>query len=246
MNLYIITGATRGLGKALAEMLSHNVDNEILTLSRAPDAHSGNCRNYYLELAHPGSIPAVFGRALKESSAERYDKIVLINNAGIVEPVAALADCEVGAMEANLQVNLVAPIVLMQQFIALTRAMSGKRLVINISSGAGKRPVAGWSLYCAAKAGIDMASRVAGLEAESNEPGLTVCSLAPGVVDTGMQAQIRAKSPSQFPDVERFRTMKEQGALRAPDDVAAAILKLESAWAFQNGGVHDLREMNAA
>jgi benzil reductase ((S)-benzoin forming) len=246
MNLYIVTGTTKGLGKALADALAANAENDVITLSRAPQARQAGQRNYFMELAQTHSIPAIFARAMADCSQQRYERIVLINNAGIVMPVGPLAKCDAAAIATNLQVNLIAPFILMQQFIELTRSMSESRLIINISSGASRRPVAGWSAYCAAKAGIEMVSRVAALEAERGEPGLSVCSLAPGVIDTAMQAQVRSISADEFPDVDRFRAMKAEGALKSADEVADAIIKLERAGAFGNGGVYDIRELLAA
>jgi benzil reductase ((S)-benzoin forming) len=245
MKLYFVTGTTKGLGRALADALAREADNEVITLSRAPQARLSGQRNYFMELAQTHSIPAIFARVIADCSQQSYEKIVLVNNAGIVMPVGPLAKCDSAAIETNLQVNLIAPMILMRQFIELTRAMSASRLVINISSGAGRRPVASWSAYCTAKAGLEMATRVAALEAERDEPGLSVCSLAPGVIDTAMQAQVRSISAEEFPEVDRFRAMKAEGALKSADEVAGAILKLESEGAFGNGGVFDLRELLA-
>lgn len=240
MNLYVVTGTTKGLGRELATQLAGDPANDVITLSRAEDALAG-VRNQHADLALPESLPAIIAAALAGCRAARYDKAVLINNAGVVTPVAPLADCDTLALDANIRVNLTAPMVLMQAFMAGTQEKSARRLVINISSGAGKRPIAGWSAYCAAKAGLDMATRVAALEA--GDTGLVICSLAPGVVDTPMQATVRAASAADFPDVARFRAMKAEGALRPAADVAAHILRLEAAGRFENGGVHDLREM---
>lgn len=248
MNLYIITGTTKGLGKALADALATDEHNHVITLSRAPDTGNGGRHgrcNYYLDLSRPDSIAGVFERALGATSKMHYEKVVLLNNAGLLEPVGPLSECDATALTTNLTVNLIAPMILMQQFIVRTRKLSACRLVVNISSGAGKRPVAGWSAYCTAKAGLDMASRVAGLEAGTNEPGLIVCSLAPGLVDTPMQTQLRSKSEREFPEVARFRQLKKEGTLRSPEEVAAEIIKLERLGVFENGGVHDIREISA-
>jgi benzil reductase ((S)-benzoin forming) len=117
------------------------------------------------------------------------------------------------------------------------------RRVVNISSGAGRRPISGWSAYCAAKAGLDMASRVAALEAETRGQAVEVASLAPGVIDTGMQATVRAASAEDFADVERFRAMKAEGALRPAADVAADILRLEASGKLKGDAVQDLRQI---
>ena len=246
MDLYIVTGASRGIGKALADALAADPRAEVLTLSRTPDAQTGRLRNYEIDLTASDAVAGVLQRALSECTEAHYDRAVLINNAGVLAPVAPLVECELAQMQASLAVNVLAPLVLMQHFIAATQRLAAARRIINISSGAGKRPIAGWALYCAAKAALDMASRVAALEAERAGPGLRVCSLAPGVVDTGMQAQLRGASELEFPDVARFRAMKEEGALRAPAEVAAQIVALIHADAFENGATHDLREMAPA
>jgi NAD(P)-dependent dehydrogenase (short-subunit alcohol dehydrogenase family) len=113
-------------------------------------------------------------------------------------------------------------------------------LVVNISSGAAKRAIAGWSAYCASKAGLDMGTRVAALEAA---PNVAVCSLAPGVVDTPMQGVVRSADEQTFPDRARFQAMKDDGVLRPAADVAGDILAAIDAGKLTNGGNFDLREM---
>ncbi len=117
------------------------------------------------------------------------------------------------------------------------------RRIVNISSGAARRPIFGWGAYCAAKAGLDMASRVAQLEAATRGHPVEVSSLAPGVIDTGMQETVRGASPEDFVDVERFRAMKTEGTLRSAADVAADILRLEAAGKLQGDAIQDLRQI---
>ena len=128
-------------------------------------------------------------------------------------------------------------------FANATRAIAARRLIVNISSGAAKRAIAGWSAYCAAMAGLEMATRVAALEASANDPTLSICSLAPGVVDTGMQTLIRETNETQFPDVARFRAMKADGVLRDAHDVATEIAALIAGDRLTNGGNFDIREL---
>ena len=142
--------------------------------------------------------------------------------------------------------NVTAPLVLMNRFLRATSPVELRR-VINISSGAGRRPIFGWSAYCASKAALDMASRAAALEARTREQAVHVVSLAPGVIDTPMQGIVRGASQEQFVDVERFRKMKEEGVLRPADDVARDILALEAAGRLDNAeAVLDLRELAPA
>jgi benzil reductase ((S)-benzoin forming) len=241
MKLYFVTGTTKGLGKALAEQLARDANNEVVTFSRTADGIAG-VRHYPLDLAQPERVSPQFEAALKACRSRRYDAVALYNNAGVVLPIGPLATNDPALLDDNIRVNLTSPMILTGAFVAGTSGMSNKRLVVNISSGAAKRPVPGWTAYCAAKAGLDMATRVAGVEA--GDAGLVVCSLAPGVVDTPMQAQVRGASEADFPDVARFKAMKADGALRQPEDVAAAILALEAQGKFTHGGLHDIREMS--
>jgi benzil reductase ((S)-benzoin forming) len=117
------------------------------------------------------------------------------------------------------------------------------RRIVNISSGAGRRAIFGWSAYCTAKAGLDMASRVVALEAETRGRALEVVSLAPGVIDTPMQETVRSVPAADFVDVERFRAMKAEGLLRPAEDVAADILRLEAEGRLKGEAVQDLRQI---
>jgi benzil reductase ((S)-benzoin forming) len=210
-----VTGTRRGLGEALAKRITADKRNELIGISR-PD----------VDLADPASIARAFESIGKRIAATTYEKAVLINNAGVIEPVAPLDRADPGDIEHNLAVNLVAPMLLMRLFLGATEHVKVRR-VINISSGAGRRPIFGWSAYCAAKAGLDMATRVVALEAQVRGLAIEAVSLAPGVIDTGMQGTVRSVSAEDFVDVERFRQMKAEGALRPADDVAADILAAE-------------------
>jgi len=235
MDLYVVTGTRRGLGGALAAQLRSTKGVELITVARAEaDIVADLADSADAERAGADLAARVRGRA--------YGKAVLVNNAGVVEPVGPLDTIAADALARNIAVNLVAPMILMRAFLEATRAVPLRR-VINISSGAGRRPVPGWSAYCAAKAGLDMASRVVLEEARWRGEAVEVVSLAPGVIDTGMQATVRDASPEAFPDVERFVAMKAEGKLRTPEAVAADILRLEAAGRLAGEAVRDLREM---
>jgi NAD(P)-dependent dehydrogenase (short-subunit alcohol dehydrogenase family) len=88
-----------------------------------------------------------------------------------------------------------------------------------------------------------MATRVVAMEAQARGLPVEAVSLAPGVIDTGMQGLVRGSSPEDFIDVERFRTLKAEGALRSAEDVAADILRLESAGRLRGDAILDLRQL---
>ena len=235
MNLYVVTGTTRGLGAALAAQLAGDPGTELVTMSR-------RAATIEVDFADAAATRAACDRLAARVGGKRYERAVLINNAGVVSPVGPLDAVDPGELERNLQVNLAAPMLLMGAFLRAT-SNAALRRVINISSGAGRRPIFGWSGYCAAKAGLDMASRVAALECEARGLAVEVVSLAPGVIDTGMQEVVRGASVEAFADVERFREMKAQGALRPADDVARDILRLEREGRLKGEAVQDLRSI---
>ena len=245
MNLYLITGTTKGLGAALRKVLVADAGNRVITLSRAPTTGlaDGRNTNIHADFGAVASLTPAFLQVEQQLTGNTFARAVLINNAGVVGPVDRFDSLDSMALANNIQVNLAAPMVVTGWFAKTTRGIAAQRLVINISSGAATRAIAGWSAYCAAKAGLEMATRAAALEAAANDPTLAICSLAPGVVDTPMQGQVRAASEDAFPDVARFRAMKADGVLRPAEDVACDIVRLIDNGRLSNGGNFDLREL---
>lgn len=243
MNLFVLTGTTRGLGEALARRIRADTEAELVAIARAPGPRPPRGLHIEADLADLDAVARAGASLARHVAGKQYARAVLINNAGVVTPVGPLESLDAGDLERNLLVNLVAPMLLMRSFLRATEGLAPVRRVINISSGAGRRPVFGWSAYCAAKAGLDMASRVAALEAEQRATGVEVVSLAPGVIDTPMQETVRSIPAEAFADVERFRQMKAEGALRPADDVAADILRLEAEGRLKGEAVADLRSM---
>lgn len=242
-NIFIVTGSRKGIGAALVAALREDAQNIVIGLSRDQTTHHPHF-NVQVDLADHRALPAAFAQCMALVEGQQFARAVLINNAGIVQPVGRFdhLDVEAEALTRNFAVNLTAPMLLTSLFAQATAARAAQRLVINISSGAAKRAIAGWSAYCAAKAALEMATRVAALEAA---PDLAICSLAPGVVDTPMQATVRSVDVADFPDVARFQAMKADGSLRSAEAVAKDIIHHIYNNKFANGGNYDLREMNA-
>jgi benzil reductase ((S)-benzoin forming) len=244
MNLYVVTGTTRGLGAALAERIARDPDNELVAIARAPSGAIPGGVRIEADLADAAALGRACDALEERIRGKGYAKAVLVNNAGIVDPVGPLGSLDDGELAAHLAVNLVAPVFLMNRFLRMTEAVPVRR-IINISSGAGRRPVASWSAYCTGKAGLDMASRVLALEAQQRGAAIQVTSLAPGVLDTHMQEVVRAIPDARFPDVARFRQLKDEGSLRDPGEIAARILEIEAAGGLTEP-VMDLRELAKA
>ena len=117
-----------------------------------------------------------------------------------------------------------------------------KRQVLLISSGLGRRAMAGSASYCAAKAGLDHLARVVALEESGLPHGARIVSLAPGVIDTDMQVQLRSADPALFPERERFVGLQTAGQLDSPAQAAAKVLRYLDRADFGANPVADVRD----
>lgn len=229
--LTILTGASRGMGLAMAEQLV-DAGHALLCISRKTSdalAARAQARGVPLEqwpqdLARAESAAARLETWLRGRPEETLASVTLINNAGLIPPIAPLADISAANLAEALRVDLEAPMLLTGACLRATAGLRVPRKVLNISSGLGRRAMASQAAYCAAKAGMDHFTRCVALEEEQRPNGARVCSLAPGVIDTDMQVQLRGADPSQFPDIGNFVGLKEKGALSSPQDAAARVL----------------------
>ena len=243
-HLFIITGTTRGIGRALADQALALGDSFVVGFSRVDVFLEGNYQNIHVDLNAIETIGAAFDAiGLDSEIAGGLKKTVLINNAGVLDPIAPIIDCDTEALAGNIRVNLTAPMVLAHHFYRFSKAFPGKKWIVNITSGASKSPYFGWSAYGAAKAGLDMATRSMALEFSRIDPAFHVCAVAPGTVDTDMQAQIRKCTPEQFERVDKFMDLKANSALSTPRQTAVDLVRLIVEGRLENGGRYDLREM---
>ncbi|HEY8027864.1 MAG TPA: SDR family NAD(P)-dependent oxidoreductase [Burkholderiaceae bacterium] len=219
LNLVIVTGGSRGLGKALMDAY------EAREWSTLEFSRSGTGFNHMpLDLANLDACLPVLEAQLQTLAGTPWNRVVYINNAGTLTPIApvrALTDTQI---ENNLAVNLVSGIRLMSAFVRAFATCNAAVIVANISSGAALKGYAGWPLYCAAKAGLENYIRSLAAEQSGSDHPLTCINIEPGVIDTEMQAEIRETDDKHFPDVARFIELKRAGQLRSAKSVARAIV----------------------
>ena len=247
MQLAILTGASRGLGLAIAQQLL-DPQRTLLTISRHPDAElseraaSANAplEQWSLDVAAAEVVPRLEAW-LRGQSAERFERAVLINNAAIVGRVGPVDQMDAAELAAVLRIDLEAPALLTAAFLRATRGWSAERRVLNVSSGAGRVAIAGWAAYCAAKAGLDQLSRVMALDEALQPNPARIVSLAPGVIDTDMQAEVRDSDERTFPTLPRFKEFKATGQLLAPGEAAARLLAFLERKDFGAMAVADVR-----
>lgn len=198
--LALVTGARTGLGAATAIALAQRGAEVIASGRRAGDCAAvvsairsagGAAHDFEIDVADLATIPAVIARLM--SRFGRLD--VLVNNAATIAPMAPLAKLDALAFDAALRLNVSGPVALVS---ALWPHLTGGR-VINIVSGAANRALPGWAAYCASKAALLMQTHSIALE--GIDSGLKAFAFAPGLVDTAMQADIRAARINAISDV---------------------------------------------
>ena len=238
----ILTGHTRGLGAAIAEQLLAR-DIPVLGLARSGNAalaarYPALLTEIALDLSDPATLlAALAGETVKDFVASAQS-LLLINNAGMLQPVGRVEMQDAAAIARTVSLNVAAPLMLTSGIAAQMKGRPCR--VLHISSGAGRHAYPGWSIYCATKAALDQHASVIALD---HSPGLKICSVAPGVVDTDMQTEVRAIPPEQFPMRERFIKMKNEGTLTPPSVAAGKLLDYLLSDAYGTVPLADVREL---
>ena len=203
--IIIVTGASRGIGAAAALALSRegatvicaardgklagDVAQSIIAAGGAATARACDVSDY---AACEGLIGETVGRF------GRLD--VLVNNAGVIEPIASVAEGDPAAWARNIQINLTGAYYPIRAALPGMIA-GGGGTIINLSSGAAIRPLEGWSAYCTGKAGVHMLTRAVALE--NADKGIRIFGFQPGTTDTDMQVVIRASGVNPVSQIPR-------------------------------------------
>lgn len=238
-----ITGASGGIGQALIRTVPWP-GTRVIGVSRRPAAGAEHLRADLADPSEWGIVGSSFSRELAGFDGERA---VFIHAAGTLEPIGFAGEVDSGAYTVNVLLNSAAPQVLGHLFLAAAvplRAAGTARHLVMLTSGAAKSVYPGWSSYGAAKAAVDQWVRDAGAE-QSIRGGVQVLAVAPGTVDTEMQAELRATSPEDFPSRQKFLDLHAAGKLTDADTVARDMWRLLDA-GLENGRVVDLRNLPAA
>lgn len=239
MNYYYISGTSRGIGKAIAQLLLKDENNIVIGMSRS---RSIDHKRYLHIVMDMNMIEAV--QAYQFEQYDDAEKIVLINNSGVLGDVNHIGEMGSQRMIETFNVNLIAPTVLTNSFMKSYADNNAEKIIINISSGAASHAINSWSTYCSSKAGLEMFAKV--LDGELKEAGNTktkIFSIAPGIIDTEMQTEIRAVPDENFSGKSKFVSLKENNQLTSPSELADNLFDV-----IQNPGkypnsVMDFREL---
>jgi len=247
--LTILTGASRGMGLAMAKQLLQS-GHTLLTLSRTVNesltgdaaAAGATLVQWSVDLADASAVANRLSAWLAAQPTGSFASATLIKHAGVIPRVGPLSEADPGDLAHALRVGLEAPMALTAAFLHTTTGWNLPRKVLNISSGLGRRAMASQAGYCAAKAGMDHFTRCLALEEALMPNGAKVCSLAPGVIDTDMQVQLRGAASTAFPDVGNFIGLKDKGLLSSPTDAARQVLGYLGRPDFGANTVADVRD----
>lgn len=227
----IVTGHSRGLGAALSDQL-HAQGWRLLGIAR--QSRGAPFEEWRADLREP---LAVAERLQAWLAAQSPQRLLLINNAALITEPGPVQGVPLAALSESVRVGLEAVLLLSAAALAGAARCPDLR-ILNVSSGLGRRPLAGAAPYCAVKAGMDHLSRCMQLE------GVRVVSLAPGVIDTDMQRQLRGAEPTRFPERERFVGLQADGALQTAEDTARGLIARALHEDFGREPVGDLRTPN--
>ncbi|WP_066757273.1 SDR family NAD(P)-dependent oxidoreductase [Crocinitomix algicola] len=215
-----ITGTSRGIGRAIAELLLQE-GYMVYGIGRTNEIQHHHFFPINLDLSDLKAVEAFFFDAVGR-------EVILINNAGIIGEIGPIGVIANHTIQSVMTVNALAPQMLINKFIDTYRKQDIiKGQIINISSGAGKYPIDGWANYCASKAAIDIYSETIDLEFKLHQlHNWHIHSIAPGVVDTGMQSEIRSSNPELFKSHQKFIDLKADNELNKPENVATKLYEV--------------------
>ncbi|HAQ06660.1 MAG TPA: (S)-benzoin forming benzil reductase [Bacillus bacterium] len=249
MKYAVITGASRGLGASIAQQLMAEsiyvisvARTENKDLKQAAARNGSGYEHYNCDLASERQVHEAFSK-ITETIFQDAEKVYVINNAGMIEPIEVAGTLDPSLLMTNVQVNLTAPVLICNLILQKASESGVETVIANVTSGAAERPIHGWSMYCSTKAAINMFTMTAGLELENAASSSKIIAFSPGIMDTDMQATIRSSSKDAFADLETFKNYKESGSLRSPDTVAGALVKLILNSVLENGKVYKVNDL---
>lgn len=225
MRYWIITGSSKGLGKALAEILLKDSNNVVYGISRSNTIEHPNFHFLKTDLSDTNQLIDFQFPDLIIPEKLNPELIVLINNAATLGAIKYAGDLENATIITAQTLNIIAPHILMNGFIKKYHKENAVlKVIVNITSGAASSPYDGWSIYGSGKAAMDMMTQIAAKETELRKQNFKIVAISPGVMDTGMQNQVRNAEPDNFSRLGKFENLASENKLVSPTIAAGKLI----------------------
>jgi benzil reductase ((S)-benzoin forming) len=225
---FIITGTSRGIGEQLARMLLDN-GNYVHGISRGDSNILDDYKNYthhHFDLSNILGIEPLLKEIFNQINLHASEMICLINNAGMLEPLKTIGNCNAEEINKNIQISLIAPMVLTSYFINQIDNVPIRKKIINISSGSGSYPAPAMSVYCTAKAGINMFTQCIGAEQSKQQYPIEIIAVDPGMVETELQQVARGKDDQDFELAKFFKQAHQTGQLQSTEELGKHLINI--------------------
>jgi benzil reductase ((S)-benzoin forming) len=221
MKSIIITGCTSGVGRAFHDSIASftSSDTQCVFLGRELERLAKSKKHLYYEIDLSNKSEIDWDTLYR---LERPESITFISNAGTIHPLGPISSDNSESFREAININLASPAEVISSLVFWTQKNKLNLKVINVSSGAALRPIAGWGAYCTSKAGIRMFLDVVSMEHQN----IDIIHFDPGVIDTNMQKSIRRANAKDVPSVDSFIGFAEEGKLRSPIDVATELAQM--------------------
>lgn len=240
MDIVIITGGSKGIGKALVQKYASK-KYKVFSFSRSSSGIKGITETI-IDLSNILESKAQFSLFLNNLKKIKINSLHLINNAARIGTIAHIENINSDDIIKSINLNITLPILLSKLFIEHTKDIFCQKKITNISSGAAIKPYEGWSIYGSSKAALDMFTKTIASEQSLVKNGVKCIALYPGVVDTDMQKKIRKTKKTDFNKLQRFIDLKKNNELYTPNYVAEAIYKIIDNDELKNGAIFDIRD----
>lgn len=240
MRYVFITGTTGGLG---ASLLGAFQEDRIISITRRKvQTDIRLYREFHIDFLDEGTLAEEILDIFGSINPVAGDEIFLINNAGTVGPVKSVENMDAKGYLDNYKVNVLAPALFIKGFIRSFKALDARKKILTVSSGAALSPMEGWAAYCTSKAAVNMLSCVTRTETSGLDSPVLSSTFRPGVIDTGMQKEIRESDPKEFPNIDKFKNYKSEDRLLDPDFVASILKKIITSDDFAESANYDIAD----
>lgn len=245
MRVLIITGGSKGIGKGI--ILAYLQEGyHVISIARTTNKEltAKGATQVTFDLTDTDKLTQQFEEIFNLIEGKEITKITLINNAGSLGQIGKLEAIAADKILQAVNLNTVVPMLTSAAFINGTKGWDAQKTIINISSGAAQKPYFGWSVYCSTKAGLDMLTKTIAVEQDEVANGVKVIAVAPGVVDTAMQEEIRSSDKADFKDIDRFLTLKAEDQLNDIETVGLGVYEIDHDDSIPSGAILRIKGKN--